>query len=31
MNKTRSKLQKNLLDDSKVNKALARDLMNAKP
>jgi hypothetical protein len=29
--KQRARLQKSLLDDSKVNKAVARDLMNTKP
>jgi len=29
--KQRARLQKGFLDDSKVNKAVARDLMNSKP
>jgi hypothetical protein len=29
--KQRARLQKSFLDDSKVNKAVARDLMNTKP
>ncbi len=29
--KNRGRLQKGFLDDSKVNKAVARDLMNTKP